>query len=88
MGRATIPYDDLTAKVRQMFPAPGFKNVRIRKPDRYNDLKAPTTIYDRSGGNYARIGYKVSIRYDVFLFISEDLQAIYETRRSTVLVEL
>ncbi len=89
MGRATIPYEDIKAKLEAMFPWPTYRTVRLRKPDRYNDIKAPTTVYDRSTGNYARAGYKCHVTLERFVGVSEDLtQTLWKQERQTVMVEV
>jgi len=89
MPRATIPYDAIRSKLFQMFPEPTFRYVRLRKPDRYNNLKAPTTIYDRTSGNFKAIGYRCAVVYERFEALSEDLdRGIFRQVRDIVLVEL
>lgn len=89
MARATIPYEDIQAVLERMFPWPTYKTVRIRKPDRYNDLKAPTTIYDRRTGNFKSMGYKVPVILERFVGLSEDLISTkWAQERLTVLVEV
>ena len=88
MPRAEIPYEDLRAKLETMFPWPTCR-VRLRTPNRSNDVKAPVTIYDRSQGNFQRIGYKCEIIISKFTGLDEDLERTYwEQRRMTVMVEV
>ena len=63
MPRAKIPYDDIERELRTLYPYPLFREIRIRtrfKGDRIGKV-TPTTVYDRTSGNFARIGYKVAI---------------------------
>ena len=86
MPRATIPYEDIRAQLEYMFPYPTCR-VRLRTPSRYNDVKAPVTVYDRSKGNFGKIGYKCQIVLEMFEGLSEDLtQPIWNQRRLTVVV--
>jgi hypothetical protein len=62
MAKAAVPYDALQIALEQIFPEPIFQNVRVVKPRRDNRVKAPTAIYDRSTGNFQKIGYKCLIR--------------------------
>lgn len=72
-----------------MFPEPTFRSVRLRAPSRENNLKAPTTIYDRRSGNFKTIGYRCSVVYQRFEALSEDLEdGIFKTVRDVVLVEV
>ena len=89
MPRARIPYDEIRRKLYEMFPEPTFRFVRLRTPDRYNNLKAPTTIYDRRSGNFKTIGYRCAIIYERFEKFSDDLErGIFRQVRDVVLVEL
>ena len=88
MARAKIPYEELRAKLEQMFPWPTCR-VRLRTPNRQNDVKAPVTIYDRSGGNFQRIGYRCQIILSMFTGLDEDLErTIWDQQRMTVMVEV
>ena len=70
MARSRIPYTDLEEKLKEMFQAPSFVNVELKRPTRQNDISAPTTLYDRSTGNYRRWGYMCDIRYAIFMGFS------------------
>ena len=86
MPRATIPYEDLQAELERMFPWPTCR-VRLRRPKRDNNVKAPTTIYDRTGGNFKKIGYRCEIFIEMFTGLSEDLETTrWDRQRMTVLV--
>jgi len=88
MPRATIPYEDLQAVLEDMFPWPTCR-VRLRRPNRNNDVKAPTTIYDRTGGNFKRIGYRCEIFIEMFVGLSDDLETTrWDRQRMTVLVRV
>ena len=88
MPRATIPYDELQQELDKMFPWPTCR-VRLRKPDRYNNLKAPVTVYDRTDGKFQRIGYRCNIFIEMFTGLADDLTTTeWDRRRMTVLVEL
>lgn len=84
MPRAKIDYPALRSKLLQKYPMPLYRNVDLLVPHRSNNIKAPTTIYDRSQGNYARIGYKVQVRLEQFMGIVENydgFRAKYERRQ-------
>jgi hypothetical protein len=66
MPRARIPYEELEAAARKKYPYPIFRNVQVLRRSRYNDIKAPTVVYDRSTGNYARIGFNCQITAEMF----------------------
>jgi hypothetical protein len=88
MARATIPYEDLRAKAETLFPYPTYDSVSLRKPTRYDDYKAPTTVYDRSTGNFQRIGYRCYIRRTRIEGFSEDFRPIWKTEGSYVILEV
>jgi len=66
MPRARIPYEELEAAAREKYPYPVFKDVQVLRRSRYNDIKAPTVVYDRSTGNYAKMGFKCQITAKMF----------------------
>lgn len=70
MARSRIPYTRLEEELKEKLKAPSFVNVELLRPTRTNNIKAPTTIYDRSTGNYARWGYLCDIRYAIFMGFS------------------
>jgi hypothetical protein len=78
MPRARIPYGELQYEVEQKYPFPLYRNVELLRKDRYNGIPAPTVVYDRSTGNYKRIGWKVQIQFEQFAGIRE--QAFYGYR--------
>jgi len=88
MPRAKIPYDAIRSKLRSMFPEPAYRFIRLRIPDRYNKIKAPTTIYDRTSGNFQTIGYRCDVVYEIFTGFSSDLRAEYSQVRKKILVEI
>ena len=89
MARATIPYEDIQAKLESMFPWPTYKTVRIRKPRRDNNVKAPTSVYDRSTRNFKSMGYRTQVILERFEGLSEDLTStIWIQERMIVIVEV
>jgi hypothetical protein len=89
MARATIPYEDIQAKLETMFPWPTYKTVRIRKPRRDNEVRAPTSVYDRRTGNFKSMGYRVQIILERFVGLSEDLTYTeWVQERMVVIVEV
>jgi len=83
MPRAKIDYPALRNELFKKYPMPLYRDVTLLVPHRSNRIKAPTTIYDRSQGNYARIGYKVQVRLEQFMGIVESydgFRAKYERR--------
>lgn len=86
MPRATIDYPALRGALFDKYPMPLYRDVTLLVPDRNNRIKAPTTVYDRTTGNYARIGYKVQVRLEQFMGITETFdgfRVVYEKRRFT-----
>lgn len=83
MARAAIPWAKINKSAKKMFPSPNFRDVQVLKPDRYNDLKAPTTVYDRATGNYAVIGYLCRVRYERFVKIQTNLYPDFKTMVET-----
>jgi len=79
MPRAKIPYPELEKALRKKYPSPLYANVTLKKPRRDNNIRAPTTIYDRSQGNYARIGYRVQVELEQFAGIETSFRAKYAT---------
>lgn len=89
MARATIPYEDIDAKLSSMFPWPTYRTVYLRKPKRDNNVNAPTTVYDRSTGNYKRIGYRCQVVTERFVGVSEDLtRTEFIQERMNIIVEV
>lgn len=90
MARSRIPYTDLETELKKMLKAPIYVRVKLLRPDRYNDLKAPPTIYDRSTGNYARIGYYCDVAYDEFVGFGENFegrfQSIYKSQEDKMFI--
>jgi len=88
MPRAQIPYEDIRAELERMFPWPTCR-VRLRVPKRGNNVKAPITIYDRTRGNYQRVGYSCEIFIEMFTGLSDDLETTkWDRQRMTVLVRV
>lgn len=71
MPRAKIDYPGLQDELLKKYPLPLYRDVKLLVPHRSNRIRAPTTIYDRSQGNYARIGYKVQVRLEQFIGVVE-----------------
>ena len=71
MPRARIPYAELEYAANLKYPSPLFRNTRILRKDRYNNVKAPTVVYDRSTGNYKAIGWKITILTEQFSGIKD-----------------
>jgi len=89
MARAKIPYEDIQARLEAMFPWPTYQTVRMRKPTRENNVRAPTTVYDRRSGNFQRIGYRVSVTLERFVGLSENLsRGQFIQERMNVIVEV
>jgi hypothetical protein len=88
MARATIPYTAIEQKVREMFPYPTYQGIEIIVPTRYNDVKAPTTVYDRRTGNYKSIGYRIRVRLTRFVGFREDFRPLFERDEMMLLVEV
>lgn len=89
MPRATIPYDKIQNRLDELYPSPTFRYVRFRRPSRQNNVKAPQTIYARIDGKFTAIGYKVSVSFDRFTKLSNDLErGIFVGERETILVEI
>ena len=84
MPRATIDYPALREALFEKYPQPLYRDVTLLVPRRDNKIKAPTTVYDRSTGNYARIGYKVQVSLEQFVGIVDTgydgFRAKYERR--------
>jgi hypothetical protein len=88
MARATIPYAAIEQKVKKMFPYPTYQGIEIITPNRYNNVKAPTTVYDRRTGNYKTIGYRIGVKLTRFVGFREDLRPIFQRDEMTLLVEV
>lgn len=83
MPRAKIDYPALRKALNDKYPMPLYRDVTLLVPHRSNQVKAPTTVYDRTQGNYARIGYKVQVRLQQFMGITETydgFRVVYEKR--------
>jgi hypothetical protein len=65
MPRAKIPYDELQDELEKMYPFPVYRNPRIRPKSVYKGY-TPITVYDRSKGNFATIGYRAMIEFSRF----------------------
>lgn len=74
MARAAIPWKKIESSVKKVFPKPIYSEVRVMKPNRYNDLKAPTTVYDRTSGNYKPIGYNTLVSRYMFVGFDKELE--------------
>lgn len=86
MPRATIDYPALRKELFDKYPMPLYRDVTLLVPERNNRIRAPTTVYDRTTGNYARIGYKVQVRLEQFMGIKETydgFRVVYEKRQFT-----
>jgi len=96
MPRAKIPYDALEEQLDALFPPPAFRRAEILRPTRARTgrkkIRAPTTIYDRSSGNYAVIGYMTMVRYQELTDVDYDeyngLYTRYTTREHLVPIML
>tara|TARA_R110000803_G_C11981119_1_gene320767 strand:- start:416 stop:682 length:267 start_codon:yes stop_codon:yes gene_type:complete len=88
MARATIPYADIDAKVAALFPWPTYQSVVLDVPRSFNDTKAPTTVYDRRTGNYARIGYRVWVSRERISGFDNQFRAKYTRESGYVIVEV
>lgn len=66
MPRVRIPYDALIDAARKKYPYPVFRNVTVERRDRYNNIPSPTVVYDRSGGNYAKMGFLCTVVLEEF----------------------
>lgn len=89
MGRATIPYDDLQKLAENKYPEPLYMDVTVDRPSRSNrQLMTPTRVYDRSTGNYAPIGWKVSIRFRQFEGIEETYRGFTAKYRQRIFVDI
>ena len=78
MPRAKIPYDAIESKMIELYPYPLYRGVGIRTvfTDRVR-RKTPTTVYDRTTGNFARIGYKVAIEGLIFVGTDQNFEPVY-----------
>jgi len=83
MPRARIPYDELQRLAEKKYPSPLYIDVEVQRKDRTTD-KAPTRVYDRTTGNFAAIGWQVSISFKQFDGIKDmygEYEAMYVFRR-------
>jgi len=80
MPRARIPYDELESAIQDKYPFPLYKNVRLLRKERYNNVPTPTVVYDRSTGNYAAIGWKVTVSVEQYEGVVEDRRYGYLTK--------
>lgn len=60
MARKTIPYESLQKALNDKYPWPVHRNVFLLKKGE-PDGKTPVRVYDRSTGNFAPIGYSVTV---------------------------
>lgn len=67
MPRAKIDYPALRQALFEKYPQPLYRDVTLLVPRRDNRIKAPTAVYDRTTGNYARIGFKVQVRLEQYV---------------------
>lgn len=88
MARATIPYAAIEQKVRKMFPYPTYQGIEVIVPTRYNNVKAPTTVYDRRTGNYKTIGYRIGVKLTRIVGFDERFRPIFERDQMVLLVEV
>ena len=89
MARAAIPWRKIEASAKKMFVQPIYESYWVEKPTRYNELKAPTTVYDRTSGNYAVIGYNVMVVRDQFTGFSKGrLFPQYKRIRNVVFIRI
>ena len=79
MPRATIPYFEIDEFIEKQYPKPVF-----RRPQR--ESGTPKTVYDRSTGNFARIGYMVNVSYTRLTGFDNDLQPVYNFFFDTIFV--
>jgi len=89
MAKAAVPYDELQIAAENMFPEPIFQNIRLLKPKRSNNVRAPTAVYDRTSGAFKKIGYRCLIQGQMVLGI--DSNWLYIKKRSfekEILLEL
>ena len=87
MPRAAIPYFEIEQTLERMYPRPSNQNIVLIRPQRWNDVKAPTRVYDRSTGNYAPIGWKVTFRREIFFGFDEaSVRPLYSERTETILI--
>lgn len=90
MARSKIPYASLEAELQRMLTNPTYIRVRLLRPTRYNEIKAPTTMYDRTTGNYAKYGYLCDVQYDVFKGFMEDFEgklvSVYQTEVTKMVI--
>ena len=71
MPRAPIPYFDIEQKLERMYPRPSNRNIVLARPTRDNMVRAPIRVYDRTTGNYAPIGFRVTVYREVFFGFAE-----------------
>jgi len=76
MAKAAVPYDQLQINLENLFPEPIFQRVRLLKPKRGNNIRAPTAIYDRTGGAFKKIGYRCKIQGTMVTGIDPNWQYI------------
>ena len=85
MGRATIPYEKLQDVVNRTYGFPSFRNAQVRR----NRANSATRVYDRRTGNYAPIGWRVTIDYEQFFGFSDaTVNPIYIPKSETVIIEM
>ena len=86
MARAAIPWNKIEKSARKVFPKPIYEDIFVFRPNRNNDLKAPTTVYDRTTGNYAVIGYNVMVHRDMLTGFDKDLRPKWKSIRNVVFI--
>ncbi len=91
MARAKIPYEDLRIALKDMFPYPTYRTVRLHGEQRDRSgstfSKTPTTIYGRGSGNYKRIGYRCWVTLEFIDFIDDDFNGNWKRGSRWVMVE-
>lgn len=84
MPRAAIPYFEIDQYIEQQYPAPVFRNARRNR----FASEIPRTVYDRSTGNFARIGYLVFMSYDRLTGFDQNLDPEYESIYERIFVPI
>ena len=89
MAKAAVPYEQLQIELERLYPEPIFQNMRLLKPKRGNNIRAPTAIYDRTAGSFKKIGYRCIIQGTMVTGI--DSNWLYIRKKDfqrTILIEL
>ena len=85
MGRARIPYEELQREVERRYQRPAFLFPNVRT----NTANSPTRVYDRRTGNYAPIGWRVTVDYQQFFGFSDaSVNPIYVNKSESVIIEM